>query len=104
MNVLVAIHHRVAAWTIPLAHLDELRRRFPHINFLHSHDRDSDIALAPSADIAFALGLSKEAGRPAARVRGGPCPAPWVRPFSLAGFPGEKGVVAHSRGNSLAPD
>ena len=54
MQVLIAIHHRVVAWTIPATHVEELRRRFPHIDFRHSRDRDSDLVLAPEADVAFA--------------------------------------------------
>ena len=61
MNVLVAIHHPVIAWTIPETHVDTLRRRFPHITFLHSRDRESDHAMAADADVAFALSLSKDA-------------------------------------------
>ena len=103
MNVLVAIHHRVAAWTIPLAHVDELRRRFPHINFLHSHDRDSDIALAPTADVAFALGLSKDAVEHAARLRWLHCSAHAVGHFPLANLAAKDVLVTNSRGIQSTP-
>jgi hypothetical protein len=55
MNVLVAIHHRVTAWAIPHSHIDILRARFPHVTFLHAVDRESDLALAADADVAFTL-------------------------------------------------
>lgn len=103
MNVLVAIHHRVAAWTIPLAHVDELRRRFPHINFLHSHDRDSDIALAPTADVAFALGLSTDAVEHAARLRWLHCSAHAVGHFPLADLAAKDVLVTNSRGIQSTP-
>src|ERR1700704_6840570 len=84
MHALVAIHHRVVAWTIPPTHVDELRRRFPHINFLHSRNRDSDLEMAPEADVAFALGLSKEAAARAIRLRWLHCSAHAVGQFPVA--------------------
>ena len=69
MHVLVAIHHRVQAWTIPPDHVEALRRRFPATTFVHSTTRDTDIDLAENADVAFALTLSKEAVARAARLR-----------------------------------
>jgi len=61
MHVLIAIHHRVQAWTIPPGHVEALRRRFPSTTFAHSTTRETDIDLAQSADVAFALSLPKEA-------------------------------------------
>ena len=103
MQVLIAIHHRVVAWTIPATQVEELRRRFPHIDFLHSRDRDSDLELAPEADVAFALGLSKEAAARAARLRWVHCSAHAVGQFPLADLASRGITVTNSRGTQSTP-
>ena len=103
MQVLIAIHHRVVAWAIPATHVEELRRRFPHIDFLHSRDRDSDLALAPEADVAFALGLSKEAAARATRLRWVHCSAHAVGQFPLTDLASRGITVTNSRGIQSTP-
>ncbi len=103
MHVLIAIHHRVQAWTIQLAHVDELRRRFPQITFLHSTTRDSDLELAETADIAFALSLPKEAVARAVRLKWVHCSGHAVGHFPLAEL-GARGItVTNSRGVQAIP-
>ena len=103
MNVLIAIHHRVVAWTIPSTDVDELRRRFPHITFLHSRDRDSDFALAPDADVVFALGLARDTAARATRLRWVHCSAHAVGHFPLADFASRGITVTNSRGIQSTP-
>ena len=103
MHVLIAIHHRVQAWTIQPAHVNELRRRFPRVTFLHSTARDTDIELAEAAEIAFALGLPKEAVARAARLRWVHCSGHAVGHFPLADL-GARGItVTNSRGVQAIP-
>ncbi len=103
LTVLIAIHHRVVAWTIPATHVDELRRRFPHVSFLHSSDRDSDLELAPGVDVAFALGLSKGAAASATRLRWVHCSAHAVGQFPLADLASRGITVTNSRGIQSTP-
>jgi phosphoglycerate dehydrogenase-like enzyme len=103
VTVLVAIHHRVDAWTIQPQHVDELRTRFPHISFLHSLDRDSDIELTAEADIAFALALSKEAVARAKRLRWLHCSGHAVGHFPLTELAARGIVVTNSRGIQAVP-
>jgi phosphoglycerate dehydrogenase-like enzyme len=103
MHVVIAIHHRVQAWTIQPPHVNELRRRFPHVTFLHSTARDTDIELAETADIAFALGLPKEAVARAARLRWVHCSGHAIGHFPLADL-GARGItVTNSRGVQAIP-
>jgi D-2-hydroxyacid dehydrogenase (NADP+) len=103
MHVLIAIHHRVQAWTIQPAHVDELRRRFPRITFLHSATRDADIELAETADIAFALTLPKEAVARAARLKWVHCSGHAVGHFPLTEL-GARGItITNSRGVQAIP-
>ena len=103
MHVLIAIHHRVEAWTIQPAHVDELRRRFPHITFLHSTTRDTDLEFAETADIAFALSLPKEAVARAVRLKWVHGSGHAVGHFPLAEL-GARGItVTNSRGIQAIP-
>ena len=103
MRVLIAVHHRVDAWTIPLARVEQLRGRFPHITFLHSPTRDTDIELAPEADAAFAIALSKEAIARATRLRWLHCSGHAVGHFPLAELAARGVVVTNSRGIQSVP-
>src|SRR4029453_19298564 len=103
MHVLIAIHHRVQAWTIQPAHVDELRRRFPHITFLHSPTRDTDIEFPEPAEIAFALGLPKEAVARAAQLKWVHCSGHAVGHFPLADLGVRSVTVTNSRGIQSTP-
>lgn len=103
MRVLIAIHHRVQAWTIDEAHVEDLRGRFPRITFLHSTTREADIDLAEAADIAFALALSKEAIARAARLKWVHCSGHAVGHFPLPDLAVRGIVVTNSRGVQAIP-
>ena len=103
MHVLIAIHHRVQAWTIQPAHVAELRRRFPHITFTHSTTRETDIELAETADIAFALSLPKEAVARAAGLKWVHCSGHAVGHFPLADLAARRITVTNSRGVQAIP-
>lgn len=103
MRVLVAIHHRVAAWTIPTSHVEALRTRFPHITFLHSRDRESDLTLAAQADVAFALNLGKAAVTHATQLRWVHASGHAVGHFPLAELAARRVMVTNSRGIQSVP-
>ena len=103
MNVLIAVHHRVDAWTITGAHVDDLRTRFPHVTFLHSTTRGSDIELAGEADAAFALALSQDALARATTLRWLHCSGHAVGHFPLADLAARNIVVTNSRGVQSVP-
>ena len=103
MTVLVAVRHRVDAWTIPPSHVDQLRTRFPHITFLHSTTRDADVELVADADVAFALALSGEAVARATRLRWLHCSGHAVGHFPLADLAARGITVTNSRGVQSVP-
>ena len=103
MHVLIAVRHRVQAWTIQPAYVNELRRRFPHITFLHSTTRETDIELAETADIIFALSLPKEAVARAARLNWLHCSGHAVGHFPLADLAARGITVTNSRGVQAVP-
>src|SRR5438552_1970328 len=53
MNILVGVISPVAAWSIPRAWVEELRRNFPRHTFLEAWDRETLRRLLPDADVAF---------------------------------------------------
>jgi D-2-hydroxyacid dehydrogenase (NADP+) len=103
VRVLIAIHHRVQAWTIDAARVEELRRRFPHVTFLHSTTRDADIDFAETADAAFALALSKEAVARATALKWVHCSGHAVGHFPLPELAAGGVVVTNSRGVQAVP-
>jgi len=103
LKVLVAVHHRVDAWTIPPFHVDQLRTRFPHITFLHSTTRDEDVELAADADVAFALALRGEAIARAQQLRWVHCSGHAVGHFPLAELTARNIIVTNSRGVQSVP-
>ena len=103
MKVLIAVHHRVDAWTIPASHVDELRTRFPHITFSHSTSRESDIELGVDADAAFALALSTEAVAQAKQLRWLHCSGHAVGHFPLGELAARGVTVTNSRGIQAVP-
>ena len=103
MHVLIAIHHRVQAWTIQPAHVDVLRHRFPHATFLHSTTRETDVELAGRADVAFALTLAKEAVARATKLTWVHCSGHAVGHFPLAELAARAITVTNSRGVQAVP-
>jgi phosphoglycerate dehydrogenase-like enzyme len=103
VNVLIAIHHRVDAWTISSAHVERLRARFPHITFLHSTTRESDVELAADADAAFALALTRDAVARATRLRWLHASGHAIGHFPLADLASRGIVVTNSRGVQAVP-
>lgn len=103
MRVLIAIHHRVQAWTIDADHVEQLRRRFPHVTFLHSTTREADVELADTADAAFALNLSKEAIARATALKWVHCSGHAVGHFPLSELAARGILVTNSRGVQAVP-
>jgi D-2-hydroxyacid dehydrogenase (NADP+) len=103
VDVLIAIHHRVDAWTITDAHVDELRTRFPHITFLHSRSRESDMQLAGAANVAFSIALSRDAIARATRLQWLHCSGHAVGHFPLADLAARGVIVTNSRGVQSVP-
>jgi phosphoglycerate dehydrogenase-like enzyme len=52
-EVLVGIYSPVAAWNIPAAHVDRLRREFPDYTFRHATTEERALELIPDAEVAF---------------------------------------------------
>jgi phosphoglycerate dehydrogenase-like enzyme len=52
-TILVGIYSPFAAWNIPAAYVDRLRREFPEHQFLHASNENEALELIPPAHVAF---------------------------------------------------
>jgi phosphoglycerate dehydrogenase-like enzyme len=52
-TILVGIYSPFAAWNIPAAHVDRLRREFPEHQFVHASNENEALELIPTAHVAF---------------------------------------------------
>lgn len=68
MTVLVAVYGP-PPWNLPLAYVEVLRRRFPHVTFKLAYDRAAVAAQIEDVDVGFMIRLRPEALARAARLR-----------------------------------
>jgi phosphoglycerate dehydrogenase-like enzyme len=100
MNVLVAIYSPFAAWNIPDAHIERLRREFPHHAFVHARsDEDVPPHLA-DAEIAFASELREPHFRATEKLRWVHSPAAGVGGMLSPTVVSGPVVFSNSRGMS----
>jgi D-2-hydroxyacid dehydrogenase (NADP+) len=98
MNVLISIRQPVAAWVIPVSHVERLRERFPHIHFTHALDERMDVDGLESADAAFTWILTPHQVAHASRLRWVHSSAVAVGTLPLADLAARGVRVTNSRG------
>jgi phosphoglycerate dehydrogenase-like enzyme len=69
MNILVGVISPAAIWVLPRRFVDDLRRSFPHHQFLEAWDRDALRRLLPEADVAFTPFVDRDVFSSAVRLR-----------------------------------
>jgi phosphoglycerate dehydrogenase-like enzyme len=77
VRILISIRQPVVAWTIPAAHVERLRGRFPDIAFVHALDEQEDLAGIAAADAAFTWTMTPAMVARAPRLR-------WVHSSAVA--------------------
>jgi phosphoglycerate dehydrogenase-like enzyme len=97
MNVLVAIYGQ-HPWQIPAAHVDYLRRRFPHVTFTHAAGEHELMAHIAVADVGFLGRLKAEGLARAQRLRWVHSPAAGVGNLMFPEMIASDVVVTNSRG------
>ena len=98
MNVLISIQQPVRAWQIPPDAVETLRRRFPHVRFVHATDDDSRIRGLEEADIAFTWILNAAEFARARKLRWVHSSAVAVETFCLPEMFARGVIVSNSRG------
>lgn len=103
MDVLVAIFSDAAAWTIPPALVEDLRRTFPAITFLHADGDGALVKLIPTAEVAFTSRLTPRAFDAAPALRWVHSPAAGVGSMLFPSMKASPVVMTNSRGmNAVA--
>ena len=103
LDILVAIYSNTAAWTIPPACVDDLRRRFPDARFLHAGNEEEMIRLIPTAEVAFTSRLTVRALEAAPALRWVHSPAAGVGSMLFPAMKASPVVLSNSRGmNAVA--
>jgi phosphoglycerate dehydrogenase-like enzyme len=103
MDILVAIFSDTAAWTIPAALVEELRRQFPDLSFLHAEDEEAMVRLIPTVEVAFSSRLTERAFAAAPALRWVHSPAAGVGAMLFPAMKASPVVLSNSRGmNAVA--
>ena len=100
MTVLVAIYSDVAAWNIPAAHVERLRKMFPHHTFVHAPTEADVEPLIGDAEIAFASELRARHFAAARRLKWVHSPAAGVGGMLVPQVVDSEIVITNSRAMS----
>jgi phosphoglycerate dehydrogenase-like enzyme len=100
LTVLVGIYSPFAAWNIPAAHVERLRRELPHHTFLHAPSEERALDMIPSAEVAFMSELRPAHLAAAARLRWVHSPAAGVGGMLFPAMIESPVVMSNSRGIS----
>ena len=102
MNVLVAIFSDTPAWTIPVERVEQLRRQFPALTFLHAGDDAAMVRHIPVAEVAFTSRLTPGAFAVGRALRWVHSPAAGVGGMLFPAMKASPVVLTNSRGMSAA--
>jgi phosphoglycerate dehydrogenase-like enzyme len=100
MNVLLAAYSQVAAWRMPVAQVERLRREFPEHVFVPAASDTDVLAHIPDAEIAFGARLKPEHIAAAGRLRWIHSPAAGVGNMLFPEMVASPIEITNNRGNS----
>jgi phosphoglycerate dehydrogenase-like enzyme len=100
LNVLVAIHSQVAAWNIPVEHVERLRKEFPGHTFVHATNEADVVRQITSADIGFMGEISPAQFGAAQALRWIHSPAAGVGNMLFRELRESPVIISNSRGMS----
>ena len=100
MNVLLATYAPVAAWNIPDAYVERLRREFPEHTFVRAHSDAEALARIPDADVAFGARFTPDHLAAARRLRWIHSPAAGVGNLLFPEMVSSPVELTNNRGNS----
>jgi phosphoglycerate dehydrogenase-like enzyme len=102
LHVLVAIFSEMAAWTIPDAHIDQLRSTFPTLTFVAARTEDEMERLIAPCEVAFTSRLTAQAFARAPELRWVHSPAAGVGAMLFQAMREGDVVLSNSRGMNAA--
>ncbi|HEX8031176.1 MAG TPA: D-2-hydroxyacid dehydrogenase [Vicinamibacterales bacterium] len=103
MNVLVSIQQPVRQWQIPVEGVESLRRRFPHIKFVHAETEQARVEGLANCDVAYTWILKESELAQAAKLKWIHTSAVAVETLCLPQLFERGIVVSNTRGVQAAP-
>ena len=100
MNVLLATYSPVAAWNIPDAYVERLRREFPEHTFVRADSDAEALERIPDADVAFGARFTPDHLAAARRLRWIHSPAAGVGNLLFPEMVSSPVELTNNRGNS----
>ena len=100
MNVLLATYTPVAAWNMPDAYVERLRRQFPEHTFVRANSDAETLARIPDADVAFGVRFTPDHLAAARQLRWIHSPAAGVGNLLFPEMVSSPVVLTNNRGNS----
>ena len=95
MNVLISIQQPVKQWQIPVEGVETLRKRFPHIRFIHATTPEQRADALADCDIAYTWILEDDEAAQAPKLR-------WVHTSAVA-VAAERGFLRTLEGGCQVP-
>ena len=102
MNVLLATYTPVAAWNMPDAYVERLRREFPEHTFVRVHSDAEALERIPDAEVAFGARFTPDHLAAARRLRWIHSPAAGVGNLLFPELISSTVELTNNRGNSAA--
>jgi phosphoglycerate dehydrogenase-like enzyme len=102
MNVLLATYTPVAAWNMPDAYVERLRREFPEHTFVRAHSDGEALERIPEVDVAFGAHFTPGHIAAARRLRWIHSPAAGVGNLLFPELVSSPVELTNNRGNSSA--
>ena len=103
MKVLISIQQPVTQWQIPAENVETLRKRFPHVQFIHATSADERAAALPVCDAAYTWILKDHELAQAPKLRWVHTSAVAVETLCLPELFARDVVVSNTRGVQAVP-
>jgi phosphoglycerate dehydrogenase-like enzyme len=100
VTILILIHSPFRMWTIPIEHVERLRREFPGHRFLHALDDEEGLRTIAEADVAFSSQVNPDHLQAAPQLRWIHSPAAGVAGMLYPAMLDRPVIITNARGMS----
>lgn len=97
MKILLALHHRLEMWTIPVCFPEKLRAEFPQCEIIHRNTYDNLEDYVHDVEVLFTLSLRPDQFKVARKLKWLHCPAAAVHQFSFPEFVNSDVILTNGR-------
>jgi phosphoglycerate dehydrogenase-like enzyme len=97
MKLLLAVHHKLEMWTVPVWFVEKLRAEFPQFDITHRNTYDKLEEYVGDVEILFTLSLRPDQFKAAKELKWLHCPAAAVHQFSFPEFVNSDVILTNGR-------